>query len=95
MSESSSAGPVVSIIIVLLVAILLSVTNPSKEAHREAIGREYGREHPVAGAVGLGAISAEAPTYHSFVLGSYTTVGDSITSIGALGMVQVPEPQSR
>ena len=95
MPESSSSSPILGIIIVLLVAILLAVTNPSAEIHRKAIAREYGREHPVAGAVGLGAVSATAPIYHSFVLGSYTTRGDEITSIGALGFVQVPEPPSR
>jgi hypothetical protein len=95
MAESSSSSPILSIIVVLLVAILLAVTNPSAETHRKAIASEYKRERPVAGAVGLGAIGAAVSTYHSFVLGSYTTEGDEITSIGALGFVQVPEPRSR
>ncbi len=95
MSDSSSTAPLVSIIIVLLIAILLAVTNPSAQVHRQAIAREFGQERPLAGAVWLGAISAEAPTYHSFVLGSYTSVGDAVTSIGALGMVRVAEPESR
>jgi hypothetical protein len=94
MSDNASTSPVLSIIVVLLVAILLAVTNPSADAHRDAMAASYSHERPLAGAVGLGAVSAAVPSYQSFVLGSYTTVGETVTSIGALGMVKVIEPES-
>jgi len=94
-SESSSTSPILGIIVVLLVAILLAVTNPPAEAHRRAIAEGIGRSHPVAGAVGLAAMSAAMPTYHSFVIGSYTTADGAVTSIGLLGMIRVPEPEAR
>ena len=44
----------------------------------------------IAGAaVGLGTLSAQLPEMHAFVLGSYTTEGDEVVSIGMLGMVWV------
>ena len=89
MSESESPSPLLGILVMLGIAILLAVTNPSVDTHRDAIAREFKQERPLAGAVGLGALSAQLPEYHSVVLGSYTTVGDEVTSIGALGMVWV------
>lgn len=94
MSESDSTSPLLGILVVLGVAILLAVTNPSVETHRDAIAREFKQEHPMAGAVGLGALSAQLPKYHSAVAGSYTTVGDEISSIGTLGLVWVVETET-
>jgi hypothetical protein len=89
MSESESRSPLLGILVVLGIAILLAVTNPSVETHRDAIAREFEQERPMAGALGLGALSAQLPEYHSAVLGSYTTAGGEVRSIGALGMVWV------
>jgi hypothetical protein len=93
MPDSSNSGTIMSGIVALLVAILLVVTNPTEDAHREAIADEFGRERPLAGAIGLGAVTAEMPKYHSFVLGSYSTEatreGEAVFSIGLLGFVQV------
>jgi len=50
---------------------------------------ESGGRSPLAGAVGLGAVSAQLTETHSFVLGSYTTEGGRLVSIGFLGMVWV------
>jgi hypothetical protein len=85
--ELSNSNPGTVLVVLLLLAILLAVTNPSEEAHREAMAGTYRQEHPVAGAVGVGALSAAAPEYVSFVLGSYTHLGDEVTSIGVAGMV--------
>jgi hypothetical protein len=86
-AENASRSPLLGLSVFLLLAVLLAVTNPSPEAHRRAIAREIGRERPVAGAVGLGVVGAALPEYHSLVLGSYTTEGDEVRSIGLLGMV--------
>jgi hypothetical protein len=89
MSESTESSPLLVAIVVLAVLILLAVTNPSAEAHRKAISTDYEKERPIAGAVGLGALSSRLPEYRSVVIGSYTTEGDVVVSVGALGMVWV------
>ena len=75
------------LVVLLAVAILLAVTNPSEKSHRAAISARFSHERPLAGAVGLGAIGSQLPNYHSVVVGSYTTSGDELVSIGLLGMV--------
>jgi hypothetical protein len=91
MSDSAGSSPILYLLVVLAIAILLAVTNPSAESHREAIAADFSSQHPVAGAVGLGAMGAQLPDYHSVVLGSYTTSGNELVSIGLLGMVWVAE----
>jgi hypothetical protein len=95
MSESNGSNPILWLLVVLAVAILLAVTNPSADSHRKAMADEYKAERPLAGAVGLGALSAQLPEYHSAILGSYTTSGDELASVGLLGFVWVvpPNPQ--
>jgi hypothetical protein len=39
----------------------------------------------------LGALTAFASSYHSLGVASYTTAGDRILSVGALGLVYVRE----
>ena len=95
MSESTNSNPLLGLLVVLAIAILLAVTNPSAETHRTAIAAEFKSERPLAGAVGLGAIGAQLPDYHSVVLGSYTTSGDAFTSIGVVGMVWVVDLEPR
>lgn len=98
MSESTGrtgSSSLLVLLVFLAIAILLAVTNPSAESHRKTIAAEFKAERPLAGAVGLGAIGAQLPEYHSAVLGSYTTAGNEITSIGALGMVWVVDVETR
>ena len=95
MPESQNGNRLLGFIAIVAVAILLAVTNPSADSHRDALARDFAQERPLAGAVGLGAVSAKLPTYQSFVLGSYTTDGGGVTSIGALGMVWVVEGEAR
>ncbi|MBW2275674.1 MAG: hypothetical protein JRG96_20635 [Deltaproteobacteria bacterium] len=89
MSESSVSNPILWLLVALAVTILLAVTNPSADTHRKAMADEYKAKSPLAGAVGLGTLTAQLPEYHSAVLGSYTTAGEETTSIGLLGMVWV------
>ena len=89
MSESGGQNPLLALVVLLVAAVLLAVTNPSAEQHRESIAAEFAEQRPLAGAVGLGAVSAYFTDMHSFVLGSYTMKGDELVSIGLLGMVWV------
>jgi hypothetical protein len=91
MSDTGSGGsnPILSVLVVLAIAILLAVTNPTAEAHRKTIAANFQATRPLAGAVGLGAIGAHLPEYHSAILGSYTMSGNELVSVGLLGMVWV------
>ena len=95
MSETSGNSPLLGLLVVLAAATLLAVTNPSESTHRKAIATQFNEERPLAGAVGLGAIGAQVPEYHSVVLASYTTVGNEITSIGLLGMAWTVDVETR
>ena len=88
-SESAGSSTLLAILVLLVLAVLLAVTNPSVDTHRRAIADEYKAQRPLAGAVGLGTLTAQLPEYHSAVVASYTSAGDEITSIGVLGMVFV------
>lgn len=66
--------------------------NPSPEQHRARIKEAIAERSPLAGALGLGVLTAFTSTYHPLGVASYTTVNDRIASIGALGMVYVRQP---
>jgi hypothetical protein len=74
--------------IALLLALAL-VFNPSAERHRSAIKAATADRSPIAGALGLGALTAFASTYHTWGLLSYTTANERVLSVGALGFVYV------
>ena len=95
MPEATGRSPLLGLLVVLGIAILLAVTNPSADSHRKSIAADFAAERPLAGAVGLGTLTAQLPEYHSAVLGSYTTAGDELTSIGLLGMVWVVDVETR
>ena len=95
MSEATRSRLLLRLLFVLAIAILLAVTNPSAESHREAIAADFRAERPLADAVGLGVLTSQLPEYHSAVLGSHTTAGDDLTSIGLLGMVWVVDVETR
>ena len=44
---------------------------------------------PIAGALGVGALTAFVSTYHPLGVASYTTVNGRTASVGAFGMVFV------
>jgi heme O synthase-like polyprenyltransferase len=79
-------------LLLLLGAVLVAlafVFNPSAEKHRTAIKEATAERSPVAGAFGLGALTAYASTYHTVGVFSYTTANDRALSVGALGIVYV------
>jgi hypothetical protein len=66
--------------------------NPSPDQHRNRIKQAIAERSPLAGALGLGALTAFTSTYHGLGVASYTTANDRTVSIGALGMVFVLQP---
>jgi hypothetical protein len=76
--------------IVVAVAIVLAfLLNPSPDRHREKIRAAIAERNPVAGILGVGAVTAFAAGYHSLGIASYTKFDDRLTSIGFMGMVFV------
>ena len=74
------------------VAIILAVVlglgyalNPSPEAHRAKIKSSIAASSPLAGALGVGQLTAFVSTYRSLGVASYTRVNDHTVSVGAFG----------
>lgn len=65
------------------------ILNPSAEKHRTAIKEAAAERSPIAGALGIGAITAFASTYQSWGVLSYTTANGRVLSVGALGVIYV------
>jgi hypothetical protein len=68
--------------------------NPSAEQHRAKIKEAVAQRSPIAGALGIGALTAFTSTYHPLGVASYTTANDKTVSVGALGVVYVLQPAS-
>lgn len=85
-------SPLVSAVVTGLVVALAFVLNPSPEQHRARIKEAIAERSPLAGVLGLGAITAFVSTYHPLGVASYTTVDDRTVSIGVFGMVFVLQP---
>lgn len=86
-----SRAPIVSAVVAAAVTAAAFLFNPSPEQHRTRIRDTIAERSPLAGALGMGALTAFASTYHSLGVASYTTVNERIASVGALGMVYVLE----
>lgn len=69
-----------------------AVFNPTPEQHRARIKQAIAERSPIAGALGVGALTAFVSSYHSIGVASYTTVDGKTVSVGAFGMVFVLEP---
>ncbi len=89
-----SKSAVVSALVSLVVVGLAFALNPSPERHRERIKQAVAERSPIAGALGLGALTAFTSTYHPLGVASYTTVDGRVVSVGAFGMVFVLQPSS-
>jgi hypothetical protein len=72
-----------------LLVVAAFVTNPSPERHRTKVRQAVAERSPIAGALGVGALTAFVSTYHPLGVASYTTVDDRVVSIGAFGYVHV------
>ena len=84
---------IVSAVVAAAVTAAAFLLNPSPERHREKIKQAIAERSPIAGALGIGALTAFTSTYHPLGVASYTTVNDRTVSIGVLGMVFVLQPQ--
>ncbi|HEX5638926.1 MAG TPA: hypothetical protein VFX81_03920 [Burkholderiaceae bacterium] len=84
-----SKAPIVSAVVAAAVTAAAFLLNPSPEQHRTRIRESVAERSPLAGALGMGALTAFASTYHSLGVASYTTVNERVASVGALGLVHV------
>lgn len=80
----SKATPIV---VVAVTIALAAVLNPSPEKHREKIKEAIAARSQLERVLGIGQLTSFVSRYHSFGVGSYTTVDEKVTSIGAFGMV--------
>lgn len=84
--------PVVSAVVIAALIALAVALNPGPEVHREKIREVVAQRSPVAGLLGLGALTAFTSTYHPLVVASYTKANGRTLSIGAFGAVFVLDP---
>ena len=82
---------IATIIIILLSAILLAVTNPKKENHVTAINNMLDEEGTISNVMTRARLAIRPPAYHTLALLSYTKWDNKITSIGVFGYVWVHE----
>ena len=80
-----------SAVVAAAVTAAAFLLNPSPEQHREKIAAAIAERSPLAGALGIGALTAFTSSYHALGVASYTTVNERTVSIGAFGMVFVLE----
>jgi 2-keto-3-deoxy-L-rhamnonate aldolase RhmA len=81
----------VSLIVAAVAVVLAFVLNPSADKHREKIKEAIAARSQLEKVLGIGQLTSFASRYHSLGVASYTTVSDKVTSIGAYGMVFVPD----
>jgi hypothetical protein len=86
---------VTSAIVTAAVFVAAIALNPSADKHREKIRQATADRHPVAGALGLGALKAFVSSYHSVGVASYTTSNEKLLSIGAFGLVVVMDQEPK
>jgi len=80
-----------TLIVVAVAVILAVVLNPSADRHRDKIKEAIAERSQLEKLLGIGQLTSFASRYHSLGVASYTTVNDKVTSIGAFGIVFVPD----
>ena len=89
MKYNQGKALVTIIIIVLLCAILLAVTNPDKDSHMQAIKDYFAKKDTVTSLLSQGIMTVNPPEYHNAALASYTKYDGKISTVGFLGYVWV------
>ncbi len=75
--------------VIVFLLVLAIVLNPSADKHRAVIKKTIAERSAMDKIFAVGHLTAFASTYHSFFIGSYTTVNDEIQSVGMFGLVVV------
>jgi hypothetical protein len=75
--------------VVLAIVVAAFALNPSAERHREVVKATIADRSPIAGALGMGALTAFASNYRSYGVASITEVNGRTLSFGCFGMVFV------
>ena len=78
-----------AVVLVLATLGAAFALNPSAERHRDAVRRSVADSSPIAGALGVGKLTAFVSTYRSLGVVSYTAIDDHVVSVGAFGVVHV------
>lgn len=86
-----ASSAVVSAVLAAGLTAAAFVLNPSPDQHRAKIKQAIAERSPLAGALGIGALTAFTSTYHPLGVASYTTVNERTVSVGAFGFVFVLE----
>ena len=89
MNKNQGKALITSIVITLLAAILLAVTNPDQENHIAAIRNRLDERDAITNVINRGLLAIKPPAYHSLTLLSYTRWDNKISSIGVFGYVWV------
>jgi hypothetical protein len=82
---------IASLHVAIALIVLAFVLNPSADRHRARIKEAIAERSQLNKALGVGHMTAFVSRYHSVWVGSYTTVNDKVTSVGAFGMVFVAD----
>lgn len=80
-----------TLIVAVAAVILAVVLNPSPDRHREKIKEAIAERSQLEKLLGIGQLTSFVSRYHSLGVASYTTVDDKVTSVGAFGIVFVPD----
>ncbi len=80
-----------TLIVAVAAVILAVVLNPSADRHREKIKEAIAERSQLEKLLGIGQLTSFVSRYHSLGIASYTTVDDKVTSVGAFGIVFVPD----
>lgn len=80
-----------ALLIIIALAVLAASFNPPPEQHREKIREAVAERSQLARVFGLGHLTSFVSRYHNLGVASYTTVEDKVTSVGAFGVVYVPD----
>ena len=91
-SRTMAKAALISAVVASALTATAFLLNPSPEQHRARIKESIADRSPIAGALGLGVLTAFTSTYHPLGVASYTTVSDRVVSVGAFGMVFVLPP---
>lgn len=89
MKKACGKAVTTMVIIVLLVAILMAVTNPDRDRHMQSITDSLSGEDTVSNVLNLGLMTVNPPVYTSYVLFSSTEYKDKTASLGVMGYVWV------